>query len=245
MNRLLVLQHLEREGPGLFRELAEQRGMDVVIYRLDLGDQIPQPLKGDLVLILGGPMGLNDINSKLYPWLLDELDLIKEGLESNRFGIIGVCLGAQLLAYAAGGNVEPLLDKSSNKPLPEIGWHSVFTREDKIRSTLSSYFSLPIRVLHWHGDRILLPNSAELIASSQRCKEQFFKIGKFSYGIQFHLETSNEMVNRWINEDTQFIRLGLGDKAELILKAQQKKYGNQTLEIRLNCINKILNLFKI
>ena len=125
MKRLLVLQHLEIEGPGLFYQIARERGMNIEIIRLDLGEVLPKTNKDDLLLIMGGPMGVKDIGSIKYPWLKSERDFIKSELE-KKTAIIGVCLGAQLLANAAGGDVEILKYGSPPKPLPEIGWNPVF-----------------------------------------------------------------------------------------------------------------------
>ena len=125
MSRLLVLQHLERERPGLFVNLAEERGLSVCTFRLDLGDSLPELRNGDLLLVLGGPMGIRDIGTSTYPWLVEEIGLIKEALNQG-VGLIGVCLGAQLLAYAAGGDVELIQDEESHQPLAEIGWDNIF-----------------------------------------------------------------------------------------------------------------------
>ena len=214
MKRLVVLQHLEIEGPGLFYQIAKEREMNIEIIRLDLGDELPQTNKDDLLLIMGGPMGVKDIGSIKYPWLRTERDFIKSELKKMT-PIIGVCLGAQLLANAAGGDVEILKYGSPPKPLPEIGWSQVFF--NKSNNDLSQLCENPFHVLHWHGDRILLPKNAVLIASSKRCKEQFFKIGDLAYGLQFHIESSKEMTERWINEDKLFISKGLGPKGQAIL----------------------------
>ena len=228
MNRLLVLQHLEREGPGLFFQIAQKRGFRVFTFRLDLGDSLPKLTNGDLLLVLGGPMGVRDIGNPKYPWLSKELDLIKEAL-NQEIGIIGVCLGAQLLAYASGGDIEPLEEGISCQPLAEIGWYPVSSHLSKKNNKLINLLRKPFPVLHWHGDRILLPTKAELIASSGRCKEQLFKVGSLAYGIQFHVEIDNEMVSTWIEEDKEFISLALGIDGQSILKKQQKKYCNKTL----------------
>ena len=97
-------------------------------------------------------------------------------------------------------------------------------------------------MLHWHGDRILLPNKAVLIASSSRCKEQFFKIGKFAYGLQFHIETTEAMTNKWIKEDKEFIFKGLGSNGQEILKEENKKYIDKTFFKRKIFINKLYEL---
>ena len=243
MNRLLVLQHLDREGPGLFSRIAQERGMSLNIFRLDQGDQLPQLLKGDLLIILGGSMGIKDINNPNYSWLSKEIDLIKEALV-KKIGIIGVCLGAQLLAVAAGGDVEVLVEEYSSMPLPEIGWGSIFFEKELNRDLSHCIGDTPFHVLHWHGDRIILPPFAELIATTNRCKEQFFKIGEYAYGLQFHVEIEEDMLLRWIEEDNEFIRSGLGPNAELILLDQQANYGNTNLNQRLSFLNIIFDLIR-
>ena len=113
-------------------------------------------------------MGVKDIGSIKYPWLKSERDFIKSELK-KKTRIIGVCLGAQLLANAAGGDVETLKYGSPPKPLPEIGWSPVFFNQSD--NNLNKLCKTPFHVLHWHEDRILLPKNAELIASSNRCNE--------------------------------------------------------------------------
>ncbi len=240
MRRLVVLQHLEREGPGLFSLIAKERGLTVSLFRLDLGEDLPSLIKGDLLLVLGGPMGIKDIKNPIYPWLLKEVEFIQKAY-NQKIAIMGICLGAQLLAYATGGNVKALKGGSPPKPLPEIGWSAIFSDGINKEDHLISFWDLPLTVLHWHGDRIVLPMTAELIASSARCKEQFFKIGSLAFGLQFHIETDERMVNRWINEDAEFITSTLGAEGKSILQQQQQYYGNKTLQSRVALINKLFD----
>ena len=239
MKRLLVLQHLEIEGPGLFYQIAKERKMNIEIIRLDLGDSLPKTNKDDLLLIMGGPMGVKDIGSNKYPWLKSERDFIKSELK-KKTRIIGVCLGAQLLANAAGGDVEILKYGSPPKTLPEIGWSQIFFNHSN--NDLKKFCETPFHVLHWHGDRILLPKNTELIASSKRCKEQFFKIGDLAYGLQFHIESSKEMTESWINEDKLFINKGLGAKGQEILRNEEKQFGEKTILKRKLLIKKLYDL---
>ena len=241
IRRLLVLQHLEIEGPGLFEEVAKERNLKIKIIRLDKKDNLPQTKKGDLILIMGGPMGVKDIGSDRYPWLKLERDFIKRELK-NKKPIIGICLGAQLLASSAGGSVEVLKYGSPPKALPEIGWSQIFI--DKSYKDLKELFQESFEVLHWHGDRILLPNKAVLIASSMRCKEQFFRIGDSAYGLQFHIETTKGMVDKWIQEDKEFIFRGLGSNGQEILKEENKKYSFKTSLKRKSLINKLFELLE-
>jgi len=239
IKRLLVLQHLEIEGPGLFEQFAKERDLKIEIIRLDNKNALPQTKKGDLILIMCGPMGIKDIGSEKYPWLKLDRDFIKKVLEYER-PIIGVCLGAQLLASAAGGDVEILKYGSPPKALPEIGWSQIFI--NKSNKDFKALFEEPFHVLHWHGDRILLPDKAVLIASSARCKEQFFRIGNFAYGLQFHIETTGRMINNWIKEDKEFVLEGLGSNGQEILKEENKKYIDKTFLKRKLLISRLFEL---
>jgi len=239
MKRLLVLQHVEIEGPGLFEQIAKERDLKIEIIRLDKNDNLPQTKEGDLILIMGGPMGVKDIGSERYPWLKLERDFVKRELENKR-PIIGVCLGAQLLASAAGGDVEILKYGSPPKALPEIGWSQLFI--NKSNNEFKELFEEPFHVLHWHGDRILLPNKAVLIASSLRCKEQFFRIGEFAYGLQFHIEATESMIKELIKEDKEFIYRALGINGQKILREENRKYIDKTFLKRRLLISKLFNL---
>ena len=239
IRRLLVLQHLEIEGPGLFEQFAKERDLKIEIIRLDKKNALPQTKKGDLILIMGGPMGVRDIGRDRYPWLKLERDFIKKELENER-PIIGVCLGAQLLASAAGGDVEILKGGLPPKVLPEIGWSQIFI--DQSNEEFKALFEDPFHVLHWHGDRILLPNKAVIIASSARCKEQFFRIGNFAYGLQFHIETTGGMINKWIKDDKEFILKGLGPNGQKILKEGNKKYIDNSFLKRKLLISRLFEL---
>jgi GMP synthase-like glutamine amidotransferase len=241
MRRLLVLQHLEIEGPGLFKQFAEERDLKIEIIRLDKKDNLPKTKEGDLILIMGGPMGVKDIGSDKYSWLKLERDFIRKELENKR-PIIGVCLGAQLLANAAGGDVEILKYGYPLEELPEIGWSQIFF--DKSNKDFKELFEDPFHALHWHGDRILLPNKAVLIASSARCKEQFFRIGDFAYGLQFHIETTEVMINKLIKEDKEFVFKGLGSNGQEILREENRKYSDKTFLKRKLLISKLFELLE-
>ena len=108
MTRLVVLQHLEREGPGLFAVEARTRGWEVLICRLDRAEPLPLLQSQDCLLVLGGPMGVADLGDPAFPWLAAEVELLRQVLRRGQ-PVIGVCLGAQLLALAAGGTAVPLV----------------------------------------------------------------------------------------------------------------------------------------
>ncbi len=240
MKKLLVLQNIEREGPGLFSKIAKEKGFFPEIYNLPLGDKLPEAKKEDLILIMGGPMSVRDLNNKKYFWLREETIFINKAIE-NQISIIGVCLGAQLLAHISGGKIEPLKDESNQANKPEIGWSEISPISKKSNDEKGLRIKEPLKVLHWHGDRIILPPHAELLASSARCSEQFFTIGEFIYGLQFHVETEGLMTENWIRNDKKFIISGLGENGQNILRKQCKDYEPSTLHARILFINKLFN----
>ncbi len=126
--------------------------------------------------------------------------------------------------------------------LPEIGWSQIFI--DKLNKDFSELFEDPFHVLHWHGDKILLPNKAELIASSARCEEQFFRIGDFAYGLQFHVETSSAIINNWIDQDKEFVFEGLGPNGQSILREENRKFSDKTFLKRKLFISKLFELLE-
>ena len=240
MKKLLVLQNIEREGPGLFLKIAKEKGFLPEIYNLSLGEKLPEAKKDDLILIMGGPMSVRDIGNKKYFWLREETDFLKRAIE-NQISIIGVCLGAQLLAHILGGKIKQLKDQSNKKNKPEVGWSEISSIDDKSNEEISLKIKEPLRVLHWHGDRIILPPKAELLASSTRCREQLFKVGELIYGLQFHVETEGSMTSEWINNDKNFIISGLGKNGQKILKNQCSEFESSTLNERILFIKKLLD----
>ena len=240
MKKLLVLKNTEREGPGLFVKIAKEKGFIPKIYNLSLGEKLPEAKKDDLILIMGGPMGVRDIDNEKYFWLREEIDFLKRAI-GNQISIIGVCLGAQLIAHISGGKIERLKDDSNKGNKPELGWSEISSIEDESNEEISLRIKEPLRVLHWHGDRIILPPQAELLASSTRCREQLFKVGELMYGLQFHVETEGLMTSDWIKNDKKFIISGLGKNGQKILKNQCSKFESSTLDERILFIKKILD----
>jgi len=240
LKKLLVLKNIEREGPGLFLKIAKEKGFYPEIYNLSLGEKLPETKKDDLILIMGGPMSVRDIYNEKYFWLREETDFLKRAIE-NQISIIGICLGAQLIAHILGGKIVRLKDESNKGYKPEIGWSEISSIEEKYNEDISLSIKKPLKVLHWHGDRIILPPQAKLLASSTRCREQFFKVGESIYGLQFHVETEGLMTSHWIKNDKKFIISGLGKNGQKILKNQCCKFESRTLNERILFITKILD----
>jgi len=240
LKKLLIIQNIRREGPGLFLKIAKENGFLPEIYNLSECEKLPEAKQDDLILIMGGPMSVRDINNEKYFWLREETEYIKRAIENNN-SIIGVCLGAQLLAHILGGKIEKLKDEFNKEDKPELGWDEISSINLKSNDELSLSLRKPLKVLHWHGDRIILPSQAKLLASSTRCKEQLFKVGEFIYGLQFHVETEGSMTDDWIKNDQKFIISGLGENAQEILKRECKEFELKTLNERIYFIRKLFN----
>jgi len=223
--RAIVLQHLDREGPGLIADLCVARGLAVDVLRLDQGIAVPPALTtGELLVVMGGAMGVGETGDPRYPFLALEIDLLRKVL-ADRQPVLGICLGAQLLAHAAGARVYPNQrrdDAGVLRPLREVGFGEVRLLHADAEPVLAG---LPAKlpVLHWHGDTFDLPDGAIRLAEGDACANQAFRIGRRAFGLQFHVETDAGLVRRWATEDAAFARSALapGELAALVARSDQ------------------------
>ena len=241
MRRAILLQHVKRECGGLFLDVLKEFKYETIIINLFEGKKIPKINSEDIVIIMGGPMSINDIGTERYAWLKDEILLIKFCIQNN-IKLIGICLGAQLIAHCLGGRVERLKDDiHKNIFRPEIGWSKIRLIHSSSNTDIDNILINGLHVLHWHGDRIILPNKSnlKLLASSTKCKEQFFKFRNI-FGLQCHIEVTERVISKWIKEDNDFIEMGLGQKAQKILKDQTKRYCDESESRRLDLIRSLI-----
>jgi GMP synthase-like glutamine amidotransferase len=178
--RVHVLQHVPFEGLGTIEPWLARRGDTVAWSRLHAGAPLPASSAFDLLVVLGGPMSVNDEGT--LPWLAPEKRCVAAAIDAGK-PVLGVCLGAQLIASALGAKVFPNRER-------EIGWHPV----ERVEAAASSAFDgvLPARIdaFHWHGETFDLPPGAVHLARSAACEHQAFAIGDRVLGLQFHLETT-------------------------------------------------------
>ena len=223
---LLVLQHIDREGPGLLAVLGEERGMNIQIVRVDQGEQLPDPneCNNTIALVLGGPMGANERTKPKMSWLQRELDWIGIWRQQSK-PMIGICLGAQLLAIAEGGSVKALEVGEPPLSVKEVGFGAVHWLKSSSTDDWLHEFNDSDVVLHWHGDQIKLPDSATLLGSTLLCPEQIFHINNQAVGIQCHLETDEQSLNSWIKEDIEFITNAMGKDGPRRLHEDAKRFN--------------------
>lgn len=180
--RAHYLQHVPFEGLGAIEPWLKNQGYQVTRTQLFESADFPNLKDIDLLIILGGPMSVTDEDK--HPWLAPEKTFIREAIEAG-ISVLGICLGAQLIAGSMGANVYPNSEK-------EIGWFPV----EGATSNGSSLFHFPksFECFHWHGETFNLPSDATLLASSEACKNQAFQIGTSVIGLQFHLEFTQTSV---------------------------------------------------
>ncbi|MGH1472624.1 MAG: type 1 glutamine amidotransferase [Cellvibrionaceae bacterium] len=178
--RAHYLQHVRFEGLGSIESWLQSAGYEISYTQLYHSQALPSPQNIDLVIIMGGSMSVNDEEN--YPWLIGEKQFIKNAIEMGK-PVLGICLGAQLIASAMGGEV-------FQNSVKEIGWFPV----EAVKSEDASSFCFPeqVEVFHWHGETFSLPPGAVQIAKSKGCENQAFQIGTTVIGLQFHLETTSE-----------------------------------------------------
>ena len=175
--RVHWLQHVPFEGLGTITSWAEQNNHIFTSTRFWAVETLPEPADIQMLVVMGGPMGVYDEDE--YSWLRGEKHFIR-AVADNGAGILGVCLGAQLLAEVFGAEVY------KNKE-QEIGWYPV-SRSAKVPDWLVDVFPGELNVLHWHGDTFDIPAGGTGFCSSAACVNQGFVIGDRLIGLQFHLE---------------------------------------------------------
>lgn len=191
--KIIVIMHVESEGPGSLGSFLESAGAEALTIRLYAGDHLPTDLSGfDAVVSMGGPMNVYEEDK--HPFLKEETVFLKHTVEAD-MPTLGVCLGAQMIAKAVGARVT----KSPNK---EVGWGQVTLTRNGSEDLLFKGLPATFEVLQWHGDMFHIPADGALLAASNDCPHQAFRY-RNALGLQFHLEVTEEILLDWFGDSKE------------------------------------------
>jgi len=189
VSKLLVCQHVPFEILGTLNPLLKEAGFRIRYVNFGRDPHAQPDLEGyDGLVILGGPMSVNDTHN--HPHLKTEVELVRRAID-RQTPILGICLGAQLIAKALGADV-------GRSPETEIGWYDVEPTAAAASDPLLCHFGKPERIFQWHADAFELPAGAINLATSPNCTNQAFRWGDRVYGLQFHLEVDEHLIERWL-----------------------------------------------
>ncbi|MCI6872841.1 MULTISPECIES: type 1 glutamine amidotransferase [Hallerella] len=194
-----IFQHVAFEGPGAILPYLESKGYHVHLVKLYAGDLVPSSLDVDFAVLMGGPMSA--LEEDKYPFMVEEKQLCRELFAADK-PVLGVCLGAQIMANAFFAPIR-------QNPEKEIGFYPV---------TFENGFT--VNAFHWHGETFDIPEYAESIAYSEACRNQGFKMGR-SLGLQFHLETTAESLNSLLENCAEELEAALSAKAKYVQSKSQ------------------------
>lgn len=189
MRKVLVFQHVAHKILGTLNPTLKEHGLRIRYVNFERDPDLdPTIEKYNGLIILGGHMGVYEADT--YKHIKVEMKLIEEALNKN-IPILGICLGAQMLAHVLGSEVR----KSSDK---EIGWYDINLTEAGQKDPILSHFQKTEKIFQLHGDTFDVPKSATHLASSSLFPGQAFRFGDKVYGLQYHLEVDEAMIHRWL-----------------------------------------------
>jgi len=213
--KILVLQHLEIEPPALIADIIHKAGHTIGPIRLWLDETVPgNPDDWDGIIVMGGPQSANDAHPA---WIRDETALLEQAIARDH-PVLGICLGAQLLARAGGAVILP-------SPVRELGWYPVYPTDASAEDPLFRHMQDEQMVFQWHGETFTLPEHATLLATHPDVPHQAFRMGSSQYGLQFHFEVDQPLIRQWIDAGTSE-RAHLGDDGVQAMLAATQTHLN-------------------
>jgi len=224
--RLHYFQHVPFEGLGSIGPWAKEMGYEITSTRLFAKDKFPNLDDIDWLIIMGGPMGIYDEDK--YPWLLSEKNYIEKAVVQGKI-VLGICLGAQLIADVLGAKIYPNKHK-------EIGWFPIQKTRETAQTRLADFLPPQIDAFHWHGDTFDIPEGAIHIAKSKACENQGFIYDDHVVSLQFHLETTEQSAKELIDNCKDDIKEGPFIQSSVEILSDKKRFA------RINLLmNELLN----
>ncbi|TAL01377.1 MAG: glutamine amidotransferase [Rhodospirillaceae bacterium] len=232
---VVALRHVAFETLGILEDLFAKRGWAFSYVDVPTADLANfDPLKPDLLVVLGGPIGVNDAQD--YPFLTLELALLKKRLEADK-PTLGICLGAQLIAKALGANVY-------RGPAPEIGWRPLLLTAAGHASPVKHLSADRTFMFHWHGDTFDLPQGAALLAGTETCLHQVFAWGNGTLAFQCHPEVRTRELENWFVGHTVEIAKSAVTTVRM-LRTDTLRYGPALEKQGAACIGEWLDSLKL
>jgi GMP synthase-like glutamine amidotransferase len=229
--RIHYLQHVPFENLGNIQAWAEERGHEISGTMLSRDEQLPGLEDFDWLVIMGGPMNIYEHDK--YPWLGQEKEFMRQAVDADKI-VLGICLGAQLLADVLGGKVRRNEER-------EMGWFPVKLTSEAGDSRIFSSLPESFVAFHWHGDTFDIPPGAKRMAESQACRNQAFELGK-AVGLQFHLESSMDSIDHLITNSADELKEGrfVHTPEELLSQAEKLSLIRRLMELFLDNMEKVL-----
>ena len=216
--KILVLQHIPVEHPGIFRDFLKQDGISWDTVELDEGETIPELNGYHALIVMGGPMDVWEEDR--HPWLVEEKQVIRQAILDIQLPFLGFCFGHQLMAEALGGSVGKM-------SAPEVGILDIELTAAGQNSALFSGLQKSIKSLQWHGAEVTEPPPKSLVlAQSPACAIQALQYGRSAFSLQCHIELIDSTVSDWgkVTEYEQALNQNLGPGALDMLNREAKKY---------------------
>lgn len=220
--KIHCLQHVAFENLGCIENWIIEKEHQITYTKFFEETVFPETSDFDWLIILGGPMSVNDIED--FPWIIDEKNFIEKSIKASKT-ILGICLGSQLIASVLGSKVYSNLEKEIGWfPISKVGEENIlFSKEDKLV------------VFHWHGETFDLPKDAKLLASSEACKNQAFQYKDTIFGLQFHLEATPESLAKMVTfGKEELINSKFIQNESVILNEKHLEKNNQKMYELLN-----------
>jgi GMP synthase-like glutamine amidotransferase len=197
---VLICKNISAEGPGTIEDFLRIKKIPYTIVDLSKGEDIPDTKEFDILLMMGGPMSVNE--DDIYPYIKKEEGLVRDFIAQNK-SILGICLGAQIMAKALGSRVYKGKEQ-------EIGWYDIELTPEGIADALMRKLAVHphvgdmwkrFKVFHWHGETFDIPEGAVRLAGSELFPNQAFRYGNRAYAFQFHIEVTKEMIYDWLKAE--------------------------------------------